>query len=89
MSKINGWIPEYICYHQPGTVAVLFDPEGGHHACIELTERDAAGAMFWSAGMVARTPEELAERIHTHWFDETPESESVYARQERCFGEQP
>ncbi len=74
-------------YNQPGTVAVLFDPEGGTHPCNELqrVEHD----VFWAAGMCGKSPEELAARIQANWFRVDRDPETDYARRERCFGEQP
>jgi hypothetical protein len=66
-------------------VATLFDPEGGRHSCHEHHD-----GLFWAAGMLGRSPVELAERLHADWFrTDWPCPDEKYARQEACFGEQP
>ncbi len=62
----RGHIPQgHIYYNQPSTVAVLFDPEGGHHPCNSLGD-----GKFWCAGYVHDSPEELATVLRTNYWPE-------------------
>lgn len=55
-------------YTQPDTVAVIIDPDGGEHGCYDVTDkRHDIASRFWSAGMVGRSVEELADRLWAGW----------------------
>lgn len=82
----RGHVPEGSVYYQdPRCVAVLFDPDGGHHPCQQLGEH--YGNRFWAAGWTGVSPEEIVNRIHQHWNDPDFEYEGNYARLEASFGE--
>jgi hypothetical protein len=88
MNYRNGIPDGAVYYNQPGTVAVIFDPEGGHHMCNELGNVHPAAARFWCAGMVGPSPSDLADRLHAAWFrTDHPCPDETYARLERSFGE--
>ena len=55
-------------YNQPGTVAVVFDPDGGEHPCYDVTdERYDRSPRFWCAGMVMGSVEDLVNRLWAAW----------------------
>lgn len=81
----SDWIPKgAVYYNQPYTAAVIFDPEGGHHVCYDHT--DTSGN-YWCAGMVDKSPEALANRLHEAWFRNDPEPEEKYLFQLNCYKE--
>jgi hypothetical protein len=68
-------------HNQPGTVAVVFDPEGGEHPCMELGHpwprtEPQEGPFYWCAGMVARSPGLLADHLWSMW-----DAQCDYARE--------
>ncbi len=72
-----------VYYNQPNTVAVVFDPDGGHHE-VKLLE-EAYGNRFWCAGMIGPSPEWLVERIWNTWNEPSFDDESTYRAQLACF----
>ncbi len=68
-------------YNQPNTVAVLLSPDGDQFPCNQLL-----GGLFWAAGMVAVSPDALADRLHEQWHRPSHD-DSTYERQERAAAE--
>lgn len=80
------WIPAGAVYYH-NAFAVIFDPEGGHHVCYELSEEyPGQGPRVWCAGYVRRDAADVTEALWANW-DKPCVWDRSYERAERAVTE--